>query len=222
MKKIKVWLTVLVMMMSIHTSALASEVWMDETRITNLNTTSMLMSSEYTYRTSDPTIATVTADGTISFHKEGRVVISMTQGDLTIHLPYLVQVEYIDTASFSAEIVRLVNEERAKYGLRPVRDDIYYQSCADIRAEEITRRYSHTRPDGRHCDTVIKDRGIRHPYMGENIAMGQNTPEEVMADWMSSDGHRANILRPEFNYLAAACRQGDDGALYWVQVFTRR
>ena len=222
MARIRIWLAALVMMMSVHTSALAGEVWMDETRITNLNVTSMLMSSEYIYETSDPSVATVTADGTISFHREGRVIISATNGNTILRYPYLVQIEAVDIASFSAELVRLVNEERAKYGLMPVRDDAEYRVCADIRAEEITRQFAHTRPDGRHCDTVMQDYGVRHPYMGENIAAGQTTPAEVMANWMSSDGHRANILRPEFNYLAASCRQGDDGWLYWVQLFTRR
>lgn len=222
MKQMRMWLLALMLVMGLHTSALAGEVWMDEERITNLNNVVSFMSSDAVYESSDPSVATVTQYGTVHFHKEGSVVITMKQDGLTLHQPYRVEREIIDTSAFSREIVRLVNEERARYGLRPVQEDVHYQACADIRAEEITRYYSHTRPDGRHCDTVMEDYGVRHPYMGENIAMGQDTPAQVMASWMSSDGHRANILRSEFNYLAAACHQGADGALYWVQIFTKR
>ncbi len=56
---------------------------------------------------------------------------------------------------------------------------------------------------------------------GENIAMGQTTPVDVMTAWMNSSGHRANIMNPGFTHLGVGCRYGT-GALYWVQDFVSR
>ncbi|MNC67305.1 Cysteine-rich secretory protein family protein [compost metagenome] len=56
--------------------------------------------------------------------------------------------------------------------------------------------------------------GVTYQYAGENIAMGQRTPQEVMTAWMNSAGHRANILSANFNYIGV----GFDNN-YWVQEF---
>ena len=61
--------------------------------------------------------------------------------------------------------------------------------------------------------------GIDYAYAGENIAMGQRTPEIVMNDWMNSSGHRANILNENFDYIGVGYTMVD-GHPYWVQLFT--
>ena len=122
---------------------------------------------------------------------------------------------YNQTAE-QAEILRLVNAERAKVGLAELtyRGDI--QSAADIRANEITTLFDHKRPDGSDCLTVLS--GISKHYAGENIAMGQPTPTAVMADWMNSKGHKENILRGEFTGIAVGITE-KNGKKYWVQIF---
>ena len=222
MKKIKVWLMTLVVMLGIHTSVFAADIWSDEEIVTNINGTIQYMEHNCTYASSNESVATVTADGTVSFHREGDVVIYITKGNMRFCHPYRVVYNQVDTAAYAAEVVRIVNEERARYGIGPVRHDIAYQYCADIRAEELTRHFSHTRPNGRAWNTALEESGLSNLYMAENIAMGYATPAQVVAGWMSSDGHRANILNGTYNHLMVGCRQGSDGALYWVQLFTRR
>ena len=219
--KMKIWLTAIAVMMSVHTSAMAEEIWQEEDIITDVVRISY-MSDAYTYETSDPTVATVDKNGMVTFHKEGYVVITRRQGDLTVHAPFRVCFGSVDTAAYEAEVVRLVNEERAKCGIAPLLHDTAYQVCADIRAEECETYYSHTRPDGRNWSTVLNEYGLSNIYMAENLALGSTTPAAVVELWMGSDGHRESMLNPVYNHLAVSCRQSADGTFYWVQLFTRR
>lgn len=114
--------------------------------------------------------------------------------------------------SLAYGVVREVNMEREKRGLAPLEMDTTLNAAASLRAEEITRKFSHTRPDGSQWRTVSKK------AYGENIARGQKTVDKVMAAWMTSDGHRANILRPGFGSIGVSCVKS--GNIYhWVQLF---
>lgn len=129
-------------------------------------------------------------------------------------------VEQPEDNSFAAQVVRLVNAERAKAGLSAVTLDQEIASAALIRAKEIETSFSHTRPDGRSFSSVLTDNGIRFSGAGENIAWGQVSPEKVMEAWMNSEGHRANILNPKFTKIGVGHYQNSNGRNYWVQLFT--
>lgn len=120
--------------------------------------------------------------------------------------------------AYANEVIRLVNAERAKYGLAALTRNENATYAANIRAKEITSLFSHTRPDGRSCFTVADDLGFNYRSAGENIAYGQRSPEEVVEAWMNSEGHRANILSSSFREIGVSCfSQG--GVLYWAQFF---
>lgn len=222
MRRIHIWLITAMLMVGTSSSAMAQQIWQEEIRITSLDARVEFDDPSFRYSTSDPSIATVSQDGVVRFHKEGTGVIYLTRGDITLCYPFRADKAVTDTSRFRREVLRLVNEERVKRALAPLREDAEYQAAADIRAEEITRYFSHTRPDGRPASSALTDSGMAYPYMGENIAMGQTTPAEVMASWMTSDGHRANILRSEYTHLAVGLAEREDGALHWVQLFTKR
>ena len=120
--------------------------------------------------------------------------------------------------NFAVEVLNLVNVERARVGVAPLRlaDDL--QRAASVRARETVYKFSHTRPDGSDCFTVLKNRGRT---CGENIAAGQSTPEAVVDSWMNSEGHRHNILNPDFRELGVGYAYDDysDYHHYWVQLF---
>ena len=122
--------------------------------------------------------------------------------------------------SYAEQIVKLVNEERAKAGLSALELDTAISSAATIRANEITGLFSHTRPDGRTFSTVLTDNGIRFNGAGENIAWGQKSPEQVMNAWMNSEGHRANILNAKYTKIGVGHYQSASGTNYWAQLFT--
>ena len=128
-----------------------------------------------------------------------------------------------ETVQESAEILaqkvlELVNQERAKAGVHPLRLNQDLQDAAAIRAEEITRHFSHERPDGSSCFTLLRN---RNRTLGENIAAGNATPKEVVAQWMHSPALRANILNKSFKELGVGyCRkEGTEYTHYWIQMF---
>lgn len=71
----------------------------------------------------------------------------------------------------------------------------------------------------------IADTGYQFSAAGENIALGQRTPAEVVAGWLDSDGHCANIMSPDFRELGVGYALGSGApigsseAAYWTQVF---
>lgn len=124
---------------------------------------------------------------------------------------------------FAQQVVDLVNAERAKNGLNPVvLGDENLNAAAQERAIEIATTQSHTRPDGSSCFTVLDEFGVADEATGENAAWGQTTPQEVVTDWMNSEGHRANILNPDahkmgFGYYSD---NSSEWGRQWIQIFT--
>ncbi len=117
-------------------------------------------------------------------------------------------------------MIELVNEERAKRGLSPVTEDSGVSAAAAVRAQEITRSFSHTRPDGTSYNTVLNQSGVSYMGSGENIAYGQQTPAAVMNGWMNSQSHRDNILNGNYSKIGVGYYENAGGVKYWVQLFT--
>ena len=76
------------------------------------------------------------------------------------------------------------------------------QSAANLRAQEISQVFSHTRPNGQSFGTTIM---IDYTAAGENIIMADDeisSAEILMDTWMNSEGHRNNILSKDFSSIA--------------------
>ena len=116
------------------------------------------------------------------------------------------------------ELLRLTNAERLARGLAPLSMLDGLHRASRTRAGELTADYrsDHTRPDGSSCFTVLDDVAVTDwSVVGENIAQGQRSPAEVVAAWMNSPGHRANLLEGAFTHMGA----GYDGLYSWEQLF---
>lgn len=125
----------------------------------------------------------------------------------------------VNPEQMAQEVIRLVNEERAKVGKAPLQYNVKLQQAAMVRAKEISTFYSHDRPDGRDGLTVLGEYGVGCPD-GENIAKGSLTPERVMYLWMNSQGHRAAILSPTATHIGVGFYKSPKGGYYWVQDFS--
>lgn len=126
---------------------------------------------------------------------------------------------------FQTKVVDLVNAERAKHGLKPVVAKEDLTKVAQVKAQDMyqSRYFSHTSPNYGSPFDMMRKFGISYSAAGENIAMGQKTPEQVMQDWMNSSGHRANILNANYNEIGVGVYQSYSGYGYiWVQEFARR
>ena len=122
-------------------------------------------------------------------------------------------------SSYAAQVVSLVNAERAKQGLSALTIDTKVQQAAQTRAGELKTSFAHTRPSGASCFTALTEAGVSYSRAGENIAYGQSTPEAVVQAWMNSSGHRANILSSSFTTIGVGYTVVN-GTAYWAQLFT--
>lgn len=122
---------------------------------------------------------------------------------------------------FPVRVVHLVNLKRHENGIDEKYDLKMFPrltKVAGIRAQELTQLRSHTRPDGRDAFTIYNDYSLRWNAVGENIAYGYQTPEDVVEAWMNSKDHRDNILSKNYNYLGVGVAESN-GRLYIAQLF---
>ena len=121
-------------------------------------------------------------------------------------------------SSYEQQVVTLVNAERAKYGLAALTLDETLCGYARVKSQDMHDQgyFSHTSPTYGSPFDMMRSFGVSYRSAGENIAMGYSTPEAVVAAWMNSEGHRANILSA--NYTTLGVGYVADGG-YWTQWF---
>lgn len=121
---------------------------------------------------------------------------------------------------YAAQVLELVNEERAKENLPALKASDALNKAANIRAKELVTENSPNRPDGRNGCSVLTDQKIVYETAGENIASGCKTPKDVVEKWMGDAGHRAQIMSSDYTYMGLgyyAAAKGDK--YYWSQLF---
>ncbi|MFI5684926.1 CAP domain-containing protein [Streptomyces sp. NPDC051636] len=122
-------------------------------------------------------------------------------------------------AAAEAEILKLVNEERAKVGCSALSANSSLTKLAKSFSADMAARdfFDHTDPSGATPWDRAAKAGIRN-LGGENIARGQADAAAVMEAWMNSPGHRANILNCDFKTLGVGVHYGSGGP-WWTQDF---
>lgn len=128
-------------------------------------------------------------------------------------LPDTVQGEFLKEKG--QESLNLQNEKRAQAGLALLSWDEELYQCILVRGPEIAQSFSHTRPDGSSCFSVVT---VSYRTVGENIAYGYPSAEAVTEGWYQSEGHRKNMLNGNFTSAAVVCYRSG-GVLYWVTMF---
>jgi uncharacterized protein YkwD len=122
--------------------------------------------------------------------------------------------------AYAMEVLRLVNEERARASLGSLEWHESGAAAAYAHSIDMDLRdfFSHVNPSGEDPGARIAHQGIAPVWgWGENIARGYPSPAAVVTAWMGSEGHRENILRPTFTHLGVGVHS--DGDLWWTQVF---
>ena len=121
------------------------------------------------------------------------------------------------------QVLIITNNERSKNNLPPLQWDNSLAELAEAHCKDMINRnfFSHDNPDGETPFDRMKKAGISYWAAGENIAAGQYSPEAVVESWMNSEGHRKNILNPDFKYLGVSVVKGGSYGIYWAQEFAR-
>ena len=116
------------------------------------------------------------------------------------------------------EVVDLVNQIRASYGLSQLTLNEELSKVARVKAEDMAqnRYFSHNSPTYGSPFDMMRRFGISYRTAGENIAMGYSTAKAVVDAWMNSEGHRANILNASFTQIGVGYTANGN---YWSQMF---
>jgi uncharacterized protein YkwD len=150
-----------------------------------------------------------------------------------VYLPQLIRAAQ---PSIEQQVIDLANQQRQQHGCPALVRSAQLSAAAYAHSEDMALRnlFSHTGSNGSTMVTRAKAAGYSYSRLAENLAAGADTAEEVMNGWMSSPGHRANILNCDLHELGVGYyAQMDDQAnvrletgqlsgpfrYYWTQDF---
>lgn len=119
------------------------------------------------------------------------------------------------------ELLRLVNQERAKLNLSQLTLDLTLQAVGRAHSLDMFRRgyFSHHNPEGQDPFDRLKAHGVHYHIAGENLALA---PTVAMAHTglMNSPGHRRNILEPKYNRIGIGAYKDSKYGIMFTQVFS--
>lgn len=118
-------------------------------------------------------------------------------------------------------MINEINKERAAAGLSPLQVDLRLVDVAQMKALDMKTNsyFSHTSPTYGSPFDMLKNAGIQYRSAGENIARNMSV-DAAMAAFMSSDGHRKNILNPAYTHIGVGVVSSNSGN-YYVQIFAQ-
>ena len=117
------------------------------------------------------------------------------------------------------EVYEITNNYRSLVGVSSLTLDSSLVEAASIRAKELSDSFSHTRPNGSSCFTVLSELGISYGTAVENIAAGYSSSQSVMEGWRSSSGHYQNKISSKFKKIGIGVNIVNN-QYYWVQIFS--
>ena len=120
--------------------------------------------------------------------------------------------------NIAMQVIDLTNKERQKNGLAPLKADPSLSRVAQAKTNDMNTKhyFSHTSPTYGSPFDMMRDFGVTYRTAGENIAMGQPTAQQVVNAWMNSEGHRKNILSPNYTNIGVGYTKTGN---YWAQMF---
>jgi uncharacterized protein YkwD len=125
-----------------------------------------------------------------------------------------------EDSSYEARVLQLINVERARYGLGAVSYDRRLDAADESHnaQQAATGTMAHEGIGDADPAARIQATGFRQAW-GENVAAGQRSPEQVVAEWMASPEHRRNILDPTYRLMGVSYTTAANGRTYWAQEF---
>ncbi|MCW2925530.1 MAG: Allergen V5/Tpx related [Thermoleophilia bacterium] len=122
--------------------------------------------------------------------------------------------------AFEAQVLSLINAERAKAGLGAVTYNSTLDTAAEKHAGQMSTvgKMAHDNIGDGDPGERIRAEGFSKAW-GENVATGQTSPEQVVREWMASPEHRRNILDPNFRQMGVGYVTAANGRSYWAQEF---
>ena len=116
------------------------------------------------------------------------------------------------------ELITFINKERQSNGIPPLLINWEVTRLARYKSEEMVNHglFDHESLVYGNPAQLLDSFHIGYSYAGANIAMGHETPEDVLSAWNSSPGHKANIFNPNFLSAGVGLSYDDDDIPYWT------
>ncbi|MFD1040532.1 SafA/ExsA family spore coat assembly protein [Virgibacillus byunsanensis] len=126
-----------------------------------------------------------------------------------------------EVKSVEQQVIQITNRYRSENGLSPLSNDWQLSRVARYKSADMRDKsyFSHTSPTYGSPFKMMKDFNISYQRAAENIAAGQQTPEDVVRSWMNSSGHRKNILDANMTHIGVGYAEGGSYSVYWTQMF---
>ena len=120
--------------------------------------------------------------------------------------------------AWADQLLERTNEVRAEHGLLPLTLDdracaAAYEHSWDMDLREF---FDHVNPDGEGPVDRLARHGVVEPWVGENLARGFASPEDVVQGWMDSPAHRENLLYPGWTHVGIAVHSAPSGGPWWT------
>lgn len=121
------------------------------------------------------------------------------------------------------QMLNLVNQERAKAGLQPLKADLELTKVARLKSQDMINKnyFDHNSPTYGSPFQMMKQFGITYRTAGENIA-GNQSVERAHTALMNSQGHRANILNSQYTHIGIGIQNGGQYSMMFTQMFVGR
>ena len=165
----------------------------------------------------NPKVAEVSQTGLVTAKKAGKTTITAKVGKkkLTCKVTVITMQD-----SYANKTIRRINKERRKYGYASFDRDPLLMAAAQKRAKELSKKFSHTRPNGTKWTAAISmDYDFRRA--AENIARDFATPQQTVDAWMGRASTKAKIVGKQYKDIGVGVYLGKDGYLYWCAIFAR-
>jgi len=122
-----------------------------------------------------------------------------------------------------AELIALINAERAKNGAPALTENWEVARLARYKSEEMKRHgvFCHESLVYGSPDQLLARFSVPHNVVGSNIAMGQETPQQVLGAWLNSQSHHANLVNTEYTSAGVGLSIDDNGIYYWTLMLVR-
>lgn len=202
------WLAVTIALASVACGSTPAE----ENTQTTITTTTTTMATTATTTTTTTTTYPTTLTPTIRTTTTTKTTTKRTT-TATAVTPTHTEME--------TEIFRLLNAERTKAGLPPVKLNTLYHACAEVRAEECSVTWNHVRPNGKDFSSVFEELNLI-PYgysVAENLGRKFTSADSLHKAWVDSPAHYSNMMLPDVTEVAIAVYADDSGTLHACELF---
>ncbi len=152
----------------------------------------------------------------------GDFVMQEIEKQISTPPPLRSEEDFPEAILTKAGVIKWTNNQRAKYGLPPLKENSKLDNSAALKTEDMFKNqyFGHVSLTGVEIGDLAVEVGYEFISIGENLALGNFANDETLVQaWMDSPGHRENILNKNYSEIGVAVIKGTfEGKTTWLAV----